>query len=122
MKQLILAASCLFLLGCQSNKGEVFPSTALEPDAEAIAELQKVVRRATDVDKVTLNTDVFSRSHILVVEPKRSGIPNVGFATGRLVEQPHTFHLLSDGKRCYLEYVNTGQRYRLKKVRCLSRN
>ena len=95
---------------------------AQQPDAEAIAELEKVVRRATDLDKVTLNTDVFSRNHILVVERKRSGIPNVGFATGRLVEPPNTFHLLSDGKHCFLEHVNTGQRYRLRKVRCLSTN
>lgn len=118
MKSVLTVVLSLFLAGCQSQQVDPSPALAQTPDAEALAELRKIVERATGVASVTLTADVFSRNHILVVEPKRSGIPNVGFATGTLVEQPHTFHLLSDGHRCLVEHVNSGQRYRLRRLRC----
>lgn len=114
----VLALSLvMFTLGCQTmSKFE--PARWVSPEAQGLSELREVLAQTTGVENVRLGTSAFADTHILVLQPGGSNLPNARIATGRLTGKPHTFHLLSDGQRCVLEYANDGRRFELDNVQC----
>lgn len=113
MKRLVACAGVLLCCACQSAPADFAHARLTNATPDQQAELTQLMARATGRAQVNLADDAFAASHILVLEPALARTPQGTVATGRTTTKPHTFHLLSDGRACVLEHVNSGQRYRL---------
>ena len=99
--------------GCQSAPEQYSYASLPGLTQTQQAELGNLIAEAVNLPQVQLAANAFKDTHILVLEPAVSSTPRGQLATGRTTTRPQTFHLLSDGRNCLLEHVNSGARYAL---------
>ncbi len=106
------------LLGCQGVNATLSPARLVDATDASLDELRRVLTRATGTENPRIGDTAFRDTHILVLQPDAGASPQARAATGRMTGTPRRFHLLSDGQRCVLEDVNSGERYELADASC----
>jgi hypothetical protein len=94
------------------------PALLLNPDAETITELELTITTSLYGVPVDLNENAFTSSSLLTLEPRLRKTPQGKLATGRTMERPEQFRLLSTADGCILERMATGNRFILKLAQC----
>ena len=107
----------LLACACQSTRAEPVPAVLAPNDAEALAEITKVMADALNTD-VTLSASAFSESSLVTLEHALGSDARGSAATGLLVERPEQFRLLWDRDRCSLKRLSTGEVLTLTQNRC----
>jgi len=122
MTRSLLIAVFLMLSGCQNDsmdaKGAEAHALLINPDADTITELEKTITTALYGVPVDLDENAFASSSLLTLEPRLRNTPQGKLATGRTMERPEQFRLLSTSDGCILERTSTGDRYILKLAQC----
>lgn len=123
MTRSLLIAVFLILSGCQNESTDATQAQAhallINPDADTITELEKTITTALYGVPVDLDENAFTSSSLLTLEPKMRNTPQGKLATGRTMERPEQFRLLSTADGCILERTSTGDRYILKQAQCV---
>lgn len=118
----VVALMLLCVSGCQTQSGALQPARAQTLSDEGISEIVRVIAADTGRDVTRISAAAFARSHILLLDsaPRRS--LQHGVIDARESSQPLRFHLLTDGRRCYLRSEQTGVQIALSTVQCSSGN
>lgn len=111
-------AVCSVMSACASTPGHESPALLTNASAATHAELVEHVRTALRNDTVTIAGDALSRDSTLVIERRPARDAAGRRLTGRDVEPPEQFQLVTDGRTCMLVHVRTGARYTLTQARC----
>lgn len=106
MRRVCISLLALLSFGCQQRA--LMPAIALDDAMLQDPQVLAFVRQHSGASELTLGPRVFRDSHILVLEPRRSGGLERRYATGRMAKPEHRFHLLSDGQRCVVRHVDSG--------------
>ena len=122
MKAMKIGALLLCVSGCKTQSGALQPARAQALSDEGINEIVQVIVLDTGRDVIRISAATFAQSHILVLDnaPRRS--LQHGVIDSRNSSQPLRFHLLTDGRRCYLSSEQTGVQVALSTVQCSSDN
>jgi len=116
------ALMMLCVSGCHTQSGALQPARAQALSDEGINEIVQIIAAETGRDVIRISAAAFARSHILLLDsaPRRS--LQHGVIDARESSQPLRFHLLTDGRRCYLSSEQTGVQVALSTVQCSSDN
>jgi hypothetical protein len=114
MKTAALIGFCclaLICLGCasQSNIQSAQPALLEDTSPEVREKIRALVSEAMGGIKITLGPDVFMEKSLLVVESDRQHMALIG----RNMAKPIKFQLLTDGKRCWLTRLSSGESWEL---------
>ena len=117
-----IGALLLCVSGCKTQSGALQPARAQALSDEGINEIVQVIVLDTGRNVIRISAATFARSHILVLDnaPRRS--LQHGVIDSRDSSQPFRFHLLTDGRLCYLRSEQTGLQVALSTVQCSSDN
>jgi hypothetical protein len=108
------------LVGCKNGTlQEEVPARLAEPSASARAELEAIVASAVGAHQLTLADHPFADSNVLIVETTPRRDPQGNRLPGRDLGRPERFQLLVSGEDCILLEERTGERWVLRKARCL---
>jgi hypothetical protein len=116
----LVICGLIALAGCQTtaNNNDV-PARISNPSAESRAALQKAVNDALHTE-VLLADDALTRSSILIIErsPPRTmqDLP----ATGRNMDPPVQFRLVTSDSACILIDTRDGSRHLLENTTCVA--
>ena len=94
------------------------PDVIVDASDAGRAELKQVVSSALGGRPVLLATDALTQSSELVIERTPRSGPHGVRIPGRNTEPARRFRLLLSGGKCVLAYVNTDQRYELRRITC----
>jgi len=118
MRALVLSACTLAASGCASIAQSDAPALIVQPTAASRAELKQVVATALNRTDVTLADDALTRESVLLIEraPARDAADQR--LSGRDLEKPETFRLVTHDGRCTLIHQASGKRYELPQTTC----
>ncbi|MDP5209591.1 hypothetical protein [Microbulbifer sp. 2205BS26-8] len=92
--------------GCESQPAALVlqPALLIEVNPQIRAELQELVSAAIGGISVTLGPDVLTKDSLLLIERSSRQMR----ITGREMQRPVKFQLLTDGEKCWLERLPNG--------------
>lgn len=105
---LLAAVTLATSSGCNStvNQDELRPALLSEPSQQQVAAL---VAQALNIKGVNISEDVFMQKSSLVLSSPPFTDAQGNPIMGKQVEMPERFMLLTDGKQCYLQHLNSEQ-------------
>ncbi len=107
---------CLGLLiaGCQVAPEDYQAAYIEHLDDNQLQEVAAVIQQDLGLSSAPLlSADAFQDSPILVLAPALANTPQGRVASGRSIEPPPRFQLITNRKECLLENVTTGSRHPL---------
>ncbi len=113
----VLIAAVTLSLGCQSTTGSLQPALAEDWQSADIATVTSTLQSVLGHNRVKLTDTAFATSHILVLSPPAS-TPQQKIASSRTVEKPDTFHLLTDGRDCFIRSLRDDTLTPLPGIQC----
>ena len=116
----IIAAAVMLASGCASLAQPEAPAVMIDTTDASRAELRDVVSRALQRSDITLADDALMRDSFLLIERAPARDAGGQRLSGRDVDKPEAFQLVTRSARCFLVHQRTGNRYELKRARCAS--
>jgi hypothetical protein len=114
----ILLSAVLTLSACATMAQEEMPAVLVETNADARAEIVRVVGEALGNSDVLIANDALTRESTLFIERKPARDASGQRLSGRDYGKPERFDLVKQGDACVLVHASTQKRYGLKEVRC----
>lgn len=105
MRRITLGASLIAALswGCRpALPDDEVPALRVDPTPAGQAELVAAIAAELHGAPVSIAPDVLTRTSLLVLERRTPPGPEGRAATGRTLEAPERFRLMTDGRTCYL--------------------
>ena len=112
----------LLIIAALSSRGwaspEEAPAVIINPSAQSVKELRRVIQRALPGIAVTLADDALTQSSFLSLEHSHGRSPMDQALNGRDLSRPEIFELFNRSSRCILKQLSTGRSFELQHVRC----
>jgi hypothetical protein len=94
------------------------PAVIINPSAQSVKELRRVIQKALPAMAVTLVEDALTQSSFLSLEHPHARDPMGQPLNGRDLSRPETFELYKRESRCILKQLSTGRSFELHHVQC----
>ncbi|GGQ31864.1 hypothetical protein [Shewanella litoralis] len=122
LKPLIGLIGIGLISGCVATASEVNASpqaaTITNPNAQTHAELQQAIASLLGVSSVVISDSAFTQYSQEVIERAQHKDANGLLIMGRSTEIPDAIQLLTQGDKCLLQHVQSGNTANLSQVRC----
>jgi hypothetical protein len=118
MRALLLSVCALAASGCTSIAQSDAPALIVQPTAASRAELKRIVATALNRNDVTLADDALTRESVLLIERTPARDATGQRLSGRDLEKPEQFQLVSHDGRCTLIHQGSSKRYELQQTTC----
>lgn len=114
----LCVAAALALSACTTMAQEEVPAVLTETDANARAQIVRVVGEALGNSEVMIANDALTRESTLFIERTPARDRTGQRLSGRDYDRPERFDLVKQADACLLIHASTQKRYRLEGVRC----
>ncbi len=94
------------------------PAVIINPSAQSVKELRRVIHKALPGIAVTLADDALTQSSFLSLEHTHGRDPMGQTLNGRDLSRPEIFELFKRESRCILTQLSTGRSFELHHVEC----
>lgn len=118
--KLTVASLAILLSACASSQAQPdAPAVISQPSAASRAELLAAVTSVLNVSNVTLADDALTKTSILTIERTRQLDASGRQLSGRDLDKPEVFQLVTNGSHCVLIHQGSGKRVDLPKTTCV---